>query len=279
MQEKIIVGVTDAAVSRRAVDWAVERAASRRDRLELISIVGGAIGVVGEGEVIDEALQLTQDMLDRESERVRAIGVPVETRVRRGKPVEQLIEASKDAALLVIDSDYRGPGSGPARGPHGIRITAGAHCPVAVVPDLDLTGRTGVVVGIDGADASEAAIAFAAAEAAQHGEILTAVSAWSPITVPLGLRSYPDDYLGIMRRMAEEALAGSVAGVPSKYPDLDLKLIVERGDPAPLINSVAAQARLTVVGSHRRGAIARFLLGSTSQQVLTRLATVTVVVR
>lgn len=279
MQAKIIVGVTDAAVSRRAVDWAVERAASRGNRLELISIVGGAIGVVGEGEVIDEALRLTQDMLDRESERVRATGVPAQTRVGRGKPVEQLIEASKDAALLVIGSDYLGPESGPARGPHGIRIAAGGHCPVAVVPDFDLTGRTGVVVGVDGADVSDAAITLAAAEADRFREPLTAVSAWIPITVPLGLRSYPDDYLGVMRRMAENALADSVAGVSPAYPDLQLYRVVERGDPAPLINRVAARARLTVVGSHRRGAIVRFLLGSTSQQVLARLATVTVVVR
>ena len=49
MQEKIIVGVTDAAVSRRAVDWATERATIRGDRLELVSIVGGAAGVIGEG--------------------------------------------------------------------------------------------------------------------------------------------------------------------------------------------------------------------------------------
>ena len=71
MQEKIIVGVTDAAVSRRAVDWATERATIRGDRLELVSIVGGAAGVIGEGNIIDHALELTQNMLDEEAERVR----------------------------------------------------------------------------------------------------------------------------------------------------------------------------------------------------------------
>lgn len=114
---------------------------------------------------------------------------------------------------------------------------------------------------------------------AGSAEVLTAVSAWSPVTVPLGLRSYPDDYLGIMHRMAAETLAGSVGGLPSKYPDLGLELVVERGEPALLINRVAAHARLTIVGSHRRGAMARFLLGSTSEQVLARLATTTIVVR
>ena len=36
---------------------------------------------------------------------------------------------------------------------------------------------------------------------------------------------------------------------------------------------------MTVVGSHGRGAFKRFLLGSISHEVLSRLATVTAVVR
>ncbi|GAB2838254.1 universal stress protein [Microbacterium insulae] len=280
MQEKIIVGVTDAAASRRAVSWAAHRAAQRGDQLELISIVGGALGVVGEGDVIDDAMAMTHEMLDRDAEQVRVRGVQVETRVERGKPVERLIIASQDAALLAIGSDYRGPESGPARGPHGIRIAAGAHCPVAVVPDLDLTDRTGVIVGVDGSETSERAIAFAAAEADRSGEPLTAVSTWSPVALPLSVRSYPDDYLQNMQQLTEESLAISVAGISQMYPDLHLRRVVESSaDPAAVINRLAAQARLTVIGSHGYGRIARFLLGSTSQQVLARVATTTVVVR
>jgi nucleotide-binding universal stress UspA family protein len=280
MQEKMIVGVTDAAVSRRVVDWAADRATERGDALELVSIVGGAVGVVGEGDVIDDALKQTQSVLDREAERVRARGVPVHTRVGRGKPVEQLIEASKDAALLVIGSNYRGPESGPARGPHGIRIAAGAHCPVVVVPDLDLTGRTGVVVGVDGSEASGHAIAFAAAEADRCGEPLTAVSTWSPVALPLHVGSYPDVYLQNMQKLTEEELGISIAGLAQLHPDLEVRRVVESSySPDAVINRLASQARLTVLGSHGHGRIARFLLGSTSQQVLTRLATTTVVVR
>lgn len=280
MREKVVVGVTDAAGSRRAVDWAADRAAACGDRVELVSIVGGAIGVVGEGHVIDEALELTQKMLEREAARVRAHGADVETRVGRGNPVEQLIEASTGAALLVIGSDYRGPESGPARGPHGIRIAAGAHCPVAVVPDVDVSGRTGVVVGVDGSPVSEAAIAFAAAEADRTGEPLTAVTTWSPVAIPLGMRTYPDDYLKNMQILAEETLAISVAGIAVMYPDMVVHRVAETSyNPDVVINRLAARARLAVIGSHGRGPIARFILGSTSQQVLNRLATTTVVVR
>ncbi|WP_458040446.1 MULTISPECIES: universal stress protein [Bacteria] len=280
MRERVVVGVTDAAASRRAVDWAADRAAGRGDAVELVSIVGGAVGVVGEGRVIDEALELTQHLLDREAERVRERGVPVETRVGRGNPVEQLIEASTGAALLVIGSDYRGPESGPARGPHGIRITAGAHCPVVVVPDLDMAAREGVVVGADGSAVSEAAIAFAAAEAERSGEPLIAVSTWSTVAIPLGMRTYPDEYLRNMQILTEESLAISLAGLAQLYPDLVVRSVVESSySPDAVINRLAMTARLAVIGSHGRGPIARFILGSTSQQVLNRLATATVVVR
>jgi len=280
MQERIVVGVTDAAASRRAVDWAVDRAALRGDRLEFISVIGGALGAVGEGQAVEEALQVKQSMLDVEAERVRARGVPVETRVERGDPVARLIEASEAAALLVIGSDYRGPDSGPDRGPHGIAITAGAHCPVAVVPDLDLVGRAGVIVGADGSEVSELAIAFAASEADRLGEPLTAVSTWSPVPLTLGIRSYPQGYLENMQKLTEEALAISIAGIAQTYPDVEVRRVVERDSrPDVVINRLALHARLTVIGSHGRGPVARFILGSTSQQVLTRLATTTVVVR
>ncbi|NYF15686.1 nucleotide-binding universal stress UspA family protein [Microbacterium sp. AK009] len=280
MEQKVVVAVTDAAVSRRVVDWAVDRAAERGDRLELISVVDGAVGVGEEDLVVDWAQEWTEDVLRNHAERVRARGVPVEVRLDRGRPVERLIAASEDASLLVIGSDYRGTESRPARGPHGMRIAAGAHCPVVVVPDLDLTGRSGVVVGVDGSEASESAIAFAAADADRSGEALTAVSTWSPIAIPLSVRSYPEGYLRNMQTLTEEALGISMAGISTRYPDVKVRRVVESSErPETVVNRLASGARLCVIGSHGRGRLARFLLGSTSQQVLLRLATATVVVR
>ena len=48
MNNTILVGVTDAPVSRRALEWAVQRAVDRHMSLELIAVVGGAVGAVGE---------------------------------------------------------------------------------------------------------------------------------------------------------------------------------------------------------------------------------------
>lgn len=280
MHQRVIVGVTDAAACRRALDWAADRAAARGDAVQLVSIVGGAVGTVGEGPVVDDALRSAGDLLEREAENLRARGVDVQTHVGRGNPVEQLLELSHRAELLVIGSDYRGPQSGPSRGPHGTRIASRAACPVAVVPDLDLTGREGVVVGVDGSEISEAAIAFAAAEADRAGEPLIAVSTWTPVTASMGDPAHPEEYLQTMQTMTDKALAVSVAGIAERYPDLVVRTVTEGSDrPDMVINRVAAEARLAVVGSHGRGRIARFLLGSTSEKVLARLATATVVVR
>lgn len=275
----IVVGVTSAPAARRAVDWAAQRAADRRMVLELLAVVGGAIGAVGEASVLDSALAGAHELVEAEAERVRALGIEVRTRVERGNPVAKLLDAANDAALLVIGSDYRGPGSGPARGAHGVRIAAGARCPVVVVPDLDFSGRSGIVVGVDGSPVSEQAVAFAAAAADRLGERLIAVSVWTPLEAPGNMGVYPIEYLENMAALTEEAQAVALAGLRQQYPDLEIERRVERGYPSQIINQLAANARLAVVGSHGRGALARFLLGSISHEVLARLATVTAVVR
>lgn len=279
MGDDVIVGVTDSSAARRALQWAAERAKARDERVILLSVVGGATGVIGEGEVVEEALARTRVLLDREADRVRALGVQCASTIARGDPVDQLIDASRGGGLMVIGSDYRGPGSAMTRGPHGIRVAAGAHCPVIVVPDFDLGVRSGVVVGVDGSEMSEAAVRFAAAEAARAGEVLTAISAWSPVALPLHMRSYPHDYLQNMQALTEETLSIALAGLSSDYPDLEVRRVVESADPASAIHHHAARAALAVVGSRGRGVVARLLLGSTSQAVLSHLSTATAVVR
>lgn len=137
-----------------------------------------------------------------------------------------------------------------------------------------------MVVGIDGSAVSEHALRFAAAEADRLGEPLVAVSVWTPLSAPRNsLAVYPDLYLENMQATTEEVLALALAGIASDYPDLVVERRVERGYPSQVLNGIAKDARLAVVGTHGRGALARFLLGSISQEVLGRLATVTAVVR
>lgn len=283
MVEKIVVAVTGAPVSERAVRWALQRAQAAppgTQGIELMSVIGGALGAVGEAELIAQAVADTETVLERLAAPVRDAGITVMTRVETGNPVSRLIDASVNASLLVLGSDYRGPGDGPARGAHGIRIVAGAACPVVVVPDTALVGRRGVVVGVDGSPVSEHALRFAAREADRLGEPLTAVSVWTPIEAPPnGLAVYPEMYLSNMQAATEEMQAVALAGLAVDLPDLVVERVVERGYPSRAIASRGLTARLVVVGTHGRGALARFLLGSISQEVLSHLPAVTAVVR
>lgn len=280
MSEKIVVGLTDTPVSNRVVDWAVARAAERKQPIELLSVVGDETGATGEDAVVRDAVDAIWILLDAAVERVSAAGVEVSARIETGNPVAKLLAASEDAGLLVIGSHYRGPDSRTARGVHGIRIAAGAHCPVVIVPNVELGERRGVVVGDDGSEVSERAIRFAAAEADRFGEPLIAVGAWMPLTTPRNASAtYPEGYLKNLAALTEETLALSLAGLARDYPDLEVIRVVDRGYPADVISRHATNARLVVVGTHGRGAVARFLLGSVSQEVLARLPTVTAVVR
>lgn len=279
MGENIVVGVTSAPVAQRAVDWAVQRAADRAGAVELVAVVGGAVGIVGEAEVLVDALQDAQELLDAHAARAQDPDVTITTKVARGNPVTVLVDESQEAAVLVLGSDYRGPQSGPARGFHGMRLASAAHCPVVVIPDIDLGERRGVVVGVDGSQVSAAAIRFAAAEADRLGEPLIAVAVWTPLQAPRNRGGYPAEYLENLAAMTAETLSISLAGLAADFPQLEVRQRVERGYPSAVLTSLAAESRLLVVGSHGRGAVARFLLGSISQEVLARLATVTVVVR
>ncbi|WP_322410894.1 universal stress protein [Microbacterium invictum] len=278
MSEVIAVGLTDAPVADRALAWAATRARDRRQRLRLISILGGAVGVVGEDALVQGLLAAMRERAERAAAGLRAEGLEVEVIVERGNPTEKLIAAAEGAALLVIGSDHRGPEAGATRGPHGFRIVSTASCPVVVVPDVELGERRGVVVGVDGSETSEHAVAWAAAEADRLGEPLIAVGAW----VPLPSRShghYPEQYLQNMQALTEENLSIALAGLRGRYPDLEIVARAERGHPAEMINRHAATARLVVVGTHGRGAFRRFVLGSVSYDVLADLAAVTAAVR
>ncbi|MCX6501524.1 MAG: universal stress protein [Microbacterium sp.] len=276
MSDTIIVGLTDAAASHRAVQWAARRAHDLGQRLVLFSVVGGAVGAVGEDAVVQRVVAAATERVAVTVAELTASGLEVESRVTHGDPVALLVEASKDAALLVIGGEPRGRGR---RGQHGARLAAGAHCPVVVVPEVGGVDRHGVIVGVDGSETSNAAIAFAAAEAERLRQPLRVVAAWMPVAVPGDFGVYPDVYLSDLQGITQENVDRVVEAVAADHPTLEVTAEVSEGDPAGVIGDHAAHATLVVVGSHGRSGFARFLLGSVSEEVLSHLVAVTAVVR
>lgn len=126
-----------------------------------------------------------------------------------------------------------------------------------------------IVVGIDGSEHADAALAWALEEAALRGATVRVVHAWQylPVTAePMAALPAPptDELSAAARQTVTDALArvsgGSDPGVP-------VELGVVEGAPAAALLDASEDATLVVVGSRGRGGFTGLLLGSVSQQV------------
>lgn len=283
--DEIAVGVgIGGSASLRAVRWAADRASDLRVPLRLIHVLDDSAvgGAAGEMESVAEGF--IEERLAQAAAAARSIddSLDVSTRLVHGSPAEVFADISKQVALLVVGSDWHGESRANRRRVQSLRIAAASAAPVAVIPDVDVSGRRGVAVGIDGSHASDRAIEFAVAEAIRLGEPLIAVHAWDIVALTGGDYGYgavPILATDDLERAAEAVLDEALSPVVARHPELEIQREVITGDPVHALAEVAQRASLLVVGSHGRGALARFLLGSVSHGVLARLETPTVVIR
>lgn len=130
--------------------------------------------------------------------------------------------------------------------------------PVEAVP---VDERRGMVVGIDGSDASNSALQWAAARTGEFGP-LRPVYAWNyPVTAfaptPFAAAAVPPvDEMEAAAREAAATCVGDLGEVDHDVPD------VRRGDPGTVLVDVARDAELLVVGTRSRGPVRSNVLGS-----------------
>ena len=281
---EIIVGVSTAEeAGLHGVRWAAQRASTRGARLHIVHVIDAAVEVTRDAELMAAAKAEAQGAIDAAVAAAVKIdpNLEVVTTFEHGPATEVFDELSRDAELLVVGSDWHGGRRPSRRGVHSLRIAAGSHVPVAVIPDIDVAGRRGVVVGVDGSASSAATLEFAASEADRLGQPLIAVHAWD-IGVIVGAEygygvSMVDDR--DLSTAARELLDTALQPVVAAHPTLEIDRRVVVGDPVVALSDAADEASLLVVGSHGRGALARFLLGSVSHGMLAHLEGPTVVVR
>jgi len=134
---------------------------------------------------------------------------------------------------------------------------------------------TKVVVGVDGSEASRAAVRWAAGEAQLRGVELLAVEAWefSPLIFAADVPVALDE----LRASVTEHLAGVVA---DEVPDgVSARQLVVEQAPVPALLGQCEPDDVLVVGSRGRGGFAGLLLGSVSQQLAQHSACPVVIVR
>jgi nucleotide-binding universal stress UspA family protein len=211
--------------------------------------------------------------------------VDVSGQVVAGRPGGTLVKLSGDAALMVVGSRGRGGFKGLLLGSVGTQLAAHSASPVIVIrhaegaQDSDaadelpvgafgaVPGSAPVVVGIDEPD-GEAAVEFAAEEAAARKAPLVVLYAWWMIPVSrLGpqQRNTPTPQVDLdaaeaeVRRMLEEA----TAGVRERYPEVDVELRPTHAlNPAAALLDASENAGLLVVSRHGGTTLTRRLFSS-----------------
>lgn len=129
----------------------------------------------------------------------------------------------------------------------------------------------GVVVGVDGSPAANAAACWAAREAAMRHQPLSVVHMYSTymttfpqIPLPAGVALWQEDdgqqVLDQAVKIARDAVKG--------HREIQITTELKCSPPVPTLVELSERAELVVVGSNGRGAVGRVLLGSVSSGVV-----------
>jgi nucleotide-binding universal stress UspA family protein len=180
-------------------------------------------------------------------------------------PARALIEASDDAAMLVLGSRGYGRVVGGLLGSIAFGVAARARCPVVIVKDDTMARPVApahrVVVGTDGSREAASAVDFAADRAAEASAILEVVTS-------TGGHQVKDIEERQLRSTAERIATAAADEARNTRPELAVTTRVEDCPAEVTLVDASADAALVVVGTRGRGAFGGMLLGSVSHAVI-----------
>ncbi len=255
---EVVVGADGTETALRAVVWAATEA-RLRDRP--LRIVHAAPYVTSTDQV---ARRRAAPVLGRAYTVARQYEphVPAHTEQLDQQPVQALVDASKNADLLVVGMAGERFGE-VVIGSVALAVSASAYCPVAVVRGPHHSPVTGqpVLLGFQDVAIDAPAVTVAFDDAQRHGTQLIIVHAQRD--------SIRERVTGrAAQTAAERALAEQLASWHLRYPAVPVDLRLVHGGAAEELLRAADTARLVVVGTHGYSAPARAILGATSRTLV-----------
>jgi len=298
-QLSVLVGYDGSTSSKTALDWAASEASRRHLPLKVlyadpVPLPLNSMQVEYTSEQLEKLHKVDADLLDEVSRTVKQDHPDLEVDVVLSTllPTEALVDHGRTSVVVVLGRRGAGGLAGLAVGSKALQVATHGHCPTVVIPGPDGDGDTGglehgrVVVGVESADASGAALSFAFEEAALLGVGVTAVHAWEApfFDAPGGkgggvpravLQADMPDEVSAEQNLLERALVGYA----DKYPDVDIRKVVVHQRPSDALVAASVGACMVVVGSRGRGSVAARILGSVSYRVLHQAHSPVAVVR
>lgn len=274
----ILVGVDGSAPSRVAVRWSVMRAAATREEIMLLHAVDDEWGVMGI-RLLEELKNDAGRVLLAEKNYAQTIDstVTLSTVMRPGNPMQELIAVSEDAVLVVVGTHKSGFVRGRVFGSRSLQLAGASHAPVAIIPESPTRTRRGIVVGVNGSPAADAAVRFAATEAHRTQQELIIVGAWASTVEERPASEAQRAGAAVMKARIEAVLADAVALAKQQNPSVSIRVRHVNRPPAEALNDASAAAEMLVLGSSRR-AEASTTLGPVAHDVLINLSGPTIVV-
>lgn len=251
--ENITVGLDDEDASQTAVDWVVDRARASRVRVRLVTAF----------DMLASNPMAAQQLLALTGRRIltAAPGTIVETVLADRSIMEELVEQSASADLLVIGSHPHHRIRSALTGSFPVGLAARSHCAIVIIPD-DWTPQNGAIaVGVAADHSSDAAALFAAKEAVDQNRELEVIHAWEPWKAPRTRRMHVE-HAGV--------LVSAIDRITAAFPTVRVRGVLVEADASDGIVTSTRTAHLVVLGTHRLGAVTGLLLGSTGQRVMHR---------
>jgi nucleotide-binding universal stress UspA family protein len=278
----VVVGFDGSAPSTAALDWAAAEAVRRGLPLKVVLAVelGTALPMdAGAPWAMDKIESAAKEVLADAVDRARKTdpGLVVESTLVVDTAAAALVAASRTAALVVVGNRGHGDLLGTLLGSVAFGVTAHSTCPVAVVrgDSLRVPGPDApVVVGVDGSDASGAALDEAADLADRAGAPLHVVAAFQvAVTGWVGVTPwsdvYPEEELAeAAEGTAKAALAYARERIRRNHTALEVEFTAVRARPADALAERSKTAGVVVVGSRGRGGFRSLIMGSVSRGVV-----------
>jgi nucleotide-binding universal stress UspA family protein len=256
----IVAGYDGSTASEEALDWAAWEARAHGLVLTVCHAWGRA---VPDDAAADLAWKYAERVIARGVQHAQAtIGAcDVRPLLVSGSPADVLCGMSASADMVVLGDRGRGGLAGLLLGSVSSQVAAHARGAVIVVrghwrPVPGYAPRP-VVAGADGSGASQAAVAFAFAEAALRDVPLLAVCALADTPNVLG-----------GTRLLEADFEQALAKCEADYPTVVVRRQVVQGAPRGALLDAAAGAQLLVVGARGRCGLRGMMLGSVSMAAL-----------
>src|SRR5215471_19913571 len=140
----IVVGVDGSGHSRKALEWDAAEAAAHNAALTVLVVHQAVRDVYGrvshyedDAAMTEQAKEAARSETDQVLSGLGAKPASVTVTAAHGLPVDVLIEASKDADLLVLGRRGAGGFARLMMGSVSDQVSRHAHCPVLIVPPAD----------------------------------------------------------------------------------------------------------------------------------------------